>query len=167
MSGPTQAQPRTPRPVRDYTDNMSWVLWFSCRGADGNSVVSWHNQGVACLVAEGAPASQSGPAAAIDAGIDLVVSVQMSPCEDCLEDVFVACTAELEGDQLVVSSDASGRRAASDCGTACVDLNTTCPVVGLAAGTYTLFHGPDLLTFEVPSVGPLCVGAYSDPVTGP
>lgn len=91
----------------------------------------------------------------IEAGEPFDLAVVFNDCRSssCTEFHDMACEVELAGDTLVVTSEGSytdyetpGRICTDDCAVA----SATCAVPGLDEGSYTLQHGDEVYTFDVP-----------------
>ena len=109
----------------------------------------WNSQDAPQPFAEGAP-------------VFFVFKTKECLSSSCDTEREVRCSVQRDGDVLTVETEASWvRRTIGGCTEDCGILSTTCQSPALAAGTYTVKHGADSVTFTVPSepTAPPCTAA--------
>ena len=101
-------------------------------------LVEYADEGLVCLAEDG------------DA---VVASVQFEDCLGCgARDVVTSCSLELDGDTLILVSDGSYvyEEPDGDCTMSCRPFVAECASPPIAAGSFTVQHGDQTFTIEVP-----------------
>jgi hypothetical protein len=148
----------------------SWLLALlfmalsSCNGNAPGERVEYTDEGRLCVYgSQPTPFDQSPQEFVADAPVHVMVTHHGCLSSSCTKDRQSSCTIAVQGAVITVSSqggytDTSASSAA--CTDDCAMVSGTCATAALPAGTYTLSHGGDSLTLDIPSsvAMPPCVG---------
>jgi hypothetical protein len=115
---------------------------FACDVVEGWKPVSMVDEGASCL--EAATADGTGT---------ITVDAEVCLSSSCDREATGSCTATLDGTTITVTSEFAWEEATGPvaCTDDCGMLATTCDVGPLPAGTYTIVHGAESVTVEVPT----------------
>ena len=139
------------------------LLAAGCSVIPNVETTEFRDDGEACVLpADGADGADFP--IAIGPEDDLVVEVFFptgclsSSCDEVLE---ASCEATVDGQRIVVTSSGTLERdvGASACTKDCGIMSARCELPDLDAGTYTIVHGDDEETFELPGT-PDCSGGF-------
>jgi hypothetical protein len=126
--------------------NGTWLLALALVGCQGDNTV--HDQGEVCITS-----------AATDAPLE--VRVTLDECiSACVDNEIETCSISREGNVLTLSSTFSYAEADEEeiCIAVCNAQEATCSTEALPAGSYTLEHGDDSYTLDVPTTNvPRCL----------
>jgi hypothetical protein len=154
---------------------LTWLLVSflgACGGGKsandaGNSVSTFKDEGVLCVLppsdttsSPGFPTGAQGTYAA-DQPVNIAVQFETCFSSSCTRNRMASCTVTAAGNTLTVTSSGSFETvdSANGCTADCGFLIARCSTASLAAGTYTVKHGAETLTFTIPSAGAApCVG---------
>jgi hypothetical protein len=139
------------------------LAFLSCSGASGTDH-TFKDQGKICLFPEGGgPGNTFAPPMSVTFSADrgLSITVQTPTClsGSCDKDRQAACTATVNGQVIIVTSNASWRTEGPTCTLDCGALVANCTTPPLPAGTYLIQHGAQSVPVTIPSsVAPPCAG---------
>lgn len=129
---------------------------MTCAACDGDGSTTYVDEGRICLETE--------TLAQFDPGDVLTLTYTADECiSACPRFAEAACEAEMQGNRIIVRSEARWAPSDEVCIAVCAALQAQCTVSVPAEGEYTLVHGADELTVVLPAASeePAC----TDPAT--
>lgn len=121
-----------------------------------NDQVSFENEGTLCMFAADPDPFITESPQDFTPGAPVELLVVMEPCVSgsCTSDIVASCEATVSGNQITVTSSGSYREDSGlvkACTDDCRVVSATCSTASLPAGSYTVFHGEDVLPLDVPA----------------
>ena len=146
------------------THTTQWKLWLALaaalfagcgvidRGPRSGSVTTLEDQGTVYLRAASSSPGLLGQCSVEPGQTRVEVVFDSCASSSCTTLTEASCTATRDGDEITVTSRAKIRRSAANavCTNDCGILYTTCDVGELEEGTYTIVHGSQTTTVDVP-----------------